>query len=268
MVGNPLHAARESGVRGAKSPTLGGLASISNPLHAKSPKRGGLASTGSASEMDPKSPKRRGVAASPALGSATAPPALDGAAASVGNPLLEAAAAAAVVAVAATDAAVEAAVAAAPEPPPGWVKKWSSSKERVFYVSVDTGAKSWKLPAAEAPAADVAAGAAGGGGGGAAPAPASPQQRPLFSRARSASKLAPKEWAVLNAARQSGRLKVASDPLTGLPPGWAKEFGGDGEARFVNAGTGQAADSVDGILKVMGASALQAMPGGAEEAAE
>jgi hypothetical protein len=75
--------------------------------------------------------------------------------------------------------------------------------------------------------------------------------------APTAARLAPKEWAVLHAARQAGRLTVACDPFTGLPPGWVKMLHGSGVARFVDAATGKEVDSVDGVLRALGASVLQ-----------
>ena len=75
--------------------------------------------------------------------------------------------------------------------------------------------------------------------------------------AHSAPRLAPREWAVLRAAREAGRLTAPCDPLTGLPAGWAKRFGGDGASRFFNEATGEEVEGVDGMLRALGASVLQ-----------
>jgi len=271
LVGNPLHAARgrvvESPALGAKSPQRGvtspTLGSVSPRQGVKSPKsQGGLTSLDSAVSL----PGLILGAASTSVGASS-----DGVAASavVANPLLAAAAAAAAAAGAALPAAgaaaaaTEAAVNAAPDPPQGWVKKWSESKQKVFYFHPDTGKKSWKLPAAEGSGGEAAAAAApdaavvAAATGAPASAPesgASPKLR--FSRARTASKLAPKEWAVIHAAKLAGRLTAECDPLTGLPQGWTKEFAADGEPLFINGATGETANSVDGVLQSMGASAL------------
>ena len=164
--------------------------------------------------------------------------------------------------------------------PPGWVAKFSATKGKHYFFEAATKTSVWrldKIPGYAPPTPSVAAAAAAAERSGgaeasaaaplpdAAPPPQPPPQpaRPALQRAASI-KLVAREWAVLKAARDAGRLAGEGG---GLPEGWEKSVGKDGAATFLQVDTGRVASSMDELLGALGASAVQQLHDGGGGAA-